>query len=379
MKGVEGFIARTLEACKNKEKIILLGDADLDGVASVIIFKEMFEILDNPVSVVYFPHLEKESYGLNEKALKFLANQAPAVLITLDCGISNTKEIEVAQKMGFTVIVIDHHQVLETLPEASIIINPWQKDDTYPFKELCAAGIVYNLARALLFEAQKSFEPERFLELSMLATLYDQVSLTDENEKIVEQGLLSLAYTKRIGLKVIMELTDCQFFDESEVREKIIPVLSAANSRNHQSEAYLLFNCASIKEAERIARRLLKKRKMKKERAYMLFETINQKIDPVSLIIFEGEEDWPTAVMGTVASRLCQQHKKPTFIFTKGKKESKGTVRTPEGIDAVKMMTFCSHLLESYGGHPQASGFRVKNENLEKFKKCLIENLNSTK
>ena len=134
IKNIKKAGQRILEAAVSKEKIILYGDADMDGVASVIILKEALEILGNSPVQVYFPDREKEGYGLNKEALKFLEKFSPALLITLDCGIGNVKEVDLAKKMGFEVIIVDHHEALQKLPQASIIVDPKQPEDKYPFK-----------------------------------------------------------------------------------------------------------------------------------------------------------------------------------------------------------------------------------------------------
>lgn len=375
MKSQKKFIARILKAVKNKEKIILFGDADPDGVASVIILQEALEILENPVSVVYFPNWEKESYGLNKKALQYLKKQAPALLILLDCGITNIDEIKLAKQMGFTVIVIDHHEVVKELPQAHIIINPKQKGGKALFKELCTAGIVYKLVKALLFEAGKTFQPEKFLELAMLAVIYDQTPLTGENKKILDQGLLCFGYTERIGLKALIEATKCDPFLEIEIRQKIVPALGVAGFIKHKSEAYLLLNEPNTKTAAKIAKNLLEKRIIKKQNIRIAFEQAEAQINFSLPLIFQGSKDWPLMVIATIASRLCQEYQKPVFIYSQGQKESRGTVRVPQQYDSMAIITNCSDLVETYGGHALASGFRIKNKNLDKFEKCLIENL----
>lgn len=375
IKGAKEFIARILKAVEHKEKIILFGDADPDGVASVVILKEALEILDNAPANIYFPYREKEGYGLNKKALRFLKDYAPALLITLDCGMSNFREIELAKTLNFEVLVVDHHEALEKLPPVSIIVNPKLESDLSLFKELCAAAIVYHLVKALLFLAPKKFNPERFLELAMIATISDQMDLENENDKILKEGLLSLQYTKRPGLKALMEISNFQDFNVQEVRQKLIPPLASASSKRHQSEIYLLLTETSYLKASKIAKTLFKKQKLRREKMAEILQETQKKIDFSLPIIFGGDQTWPLILTGSIASRICQRNKKPVFIYRKGKKESQGSVRVPKDVDSVKMMMNCSHFLEAYGGHQRASGFRVKNENLEKFKECLIKNI----
>lgn len=376
MKGVPEAIGRILRAVKTQEKIILFGDADVDGVASVIILKEGLEILGEPPFSVYFSNIEKDGYGLNQKAVNFLKAQSPALLIVFDCGITNFEGVKLAKKSGFEVIIIEHHEVLDRLPDASIIIDPKQQDDSYPFKEFCTAALVYKLVKALMVKAEKSFAPEKFLELAMLATLADLMPLDQENKKIVEQGLLSLQYTQRQGLKALINLKKIQEFDENTIRQKIMPALTSAGIKGHKSEAYLFLTERSLEKAEKIARILLKKNQLKRNKIKQIFEEAMTQIDDDCPIIFLGSEYWPAIFAGAVASRLCYQYKKPVFIFQKGKNKSRGSVRTTKGFDSVKMMAVCSDLLENYGGHTRASGFGIKNKNLEKFKECLVEQLN---
>ena len=150
IKNLKKAADRILKAIKKKEKIILYGDADLDGTASVIITEEAIRNLGGTISAFYFPDRETEGYGLTEKALDLLKKESPALLIVLDCGIGNVKEVSLAKKLGFKVVIIDHHEALDKLPSAEIIVDPKQKSDKYPFKKLACAGIAFKLAEAVL-------------------------------------------------------------------------------------------------------------------------------------------------------------------------------------------------------------------------------------
>lgn len=375
IKNLKKAASRILEAAASKEKIILYGDADMDGVASVIILKESLEILGNSPIRVYFPDREKEGYGINKSALKFLGKFAPALLITLDCGIGNVKEVDLAKKIGFEVIIIDHHEVLSQVPKASIIVNPKQKEDKYPFKGLACAGIVYKLSKLLLFLAEQKYHSEKFLELVLLATLYDKMPLREENEKFIKEGIISLNYTDRKGLKFLIKKTSFKNIGLEEIWQKIIFPLNAAGLENHLNEAYLLLIENNKSKAEKLVNFLIKKSEQKKIEIERIFKEVEERIQfkEKSPLIFEGNKDWSLVLLGSIVSRVCQIYKKPTFLFKKGKNDSPGTVRMPKGLDGVKAMTSCKDLLITYGGHAPAAGFRVKNKNLEKFKDCLIK------
>jgi len=372
MKGRKEAINHILKSVQDKESIILFGDSDLDGIASVVIFKEALELLKNPNPLIFWANREKYGYGLSRRVLELLAPKAPALLIALDCATTNVEGVNLAQQMGFRVIIIDHHPAIDKLPQAEFIINPKQEEGV--FKELCAAGLAYKVVKALLFAAQKEFEPERFLELAMIATLFDQVAQEGENEQIIEQGLLSLAQTERIGLRALMEVADCQLFDKQEIQEKIIAPLAAAGFENQQSEAFLLLREKSLKKAKGMARALLEKSEAKRRKIQEIIEEIEEG-DVFSQLIFKGSKAWPLFLMGSAASRLCQRYKKPVFAYHQGREESQGSVRVPKGMDSIELMRPCAKLLINYGGHPRASGFGLKNENLEKFEKCLLKSL----
>jgi single-stranded-DNA-specific exonuclease len=378
IKGLKEVAKKIIETAKNHERVIIYADADLDGVASAIILKETLEIL-NPKYLkknlkVYFPDRENEGYGITISALNFFQEFAPANFFALDCGITNFDEIELAKKKGFFVIVIDHHQVLEKLPKADLIINPKQPEDKYPFKQFSSAGLVYKLAKFVLNQNQIQWKPERFLELVALATLADQMPLVEENKELVKQGLLAFKYTSRLGLQLLKEITHFVEDDSIELFQKIIAPLNSSERIDHLTQTYLLLTTNSKKVAEILAKDLVKKTQEKKRRIQEIIEEIEGRIKEKNLpIIYEGDPSWPLVLIGIVASKICHKYKKPTFLFKLTKDEAICSARLPANIDGVKAMASCKYLLKNYGGHPPACGGRLKRENFEEFKKCLID------
>lgn len=373
IKNLKKLADRIKKAIKNKERIILYGDADLDGVASVIILKETIKNLGGQITAIYFPDREIEGYGINEGALNFLKNYAPALFIALDCGIGNFKEIKLAKKLRLEVIIIDHHEILNKLPEASIIVDPKQKGDSYPFKGLATAGIVFKLSQLLLGEEFSQNLKNSFLELTAIATIADLMPEIEENKIYIEEGLKSLEKTFRPGFQVFWQINTIK--EVRQLAQKIISACHAGGTKDHLNEGYLLLTSISTKEAEVRAKKLLEKAYLRHLKIKVIVEEIERRLleKPDSLIIFEGDKSWEILMIGPAASRLCHNYKKPVFLYSQKENESQGAVRTPEGIDGVKVMMHCSKFLETYGGHPQAAGFRIKNDHLDKFKKCLIE------
>jgi single-stranded-DNA-specific exonuclease len=378
IKNLQKAASRILKAVRNKEKFIIYGDADLDGVASVIILKESIRNLGGDIAAIYFPDRETEGYGITKKGLDFLKGFSPALFITLDLGIGNFEEVKLAKKLGFEVIIIDHHQVIGKIPQASVVVDPKRKDDPYPFKGLAAAGIAFRLSEVLLKEKLTKKLRENLLELVALATIADLMPRAQENNLLIEEGLESLKNTWRPGLKIFSSADlPINYNNFLELTQKIISSLNASEKKDHLNDAYLLLTEQNEKKAKVLAKELLEKSRQKRLRIKEITEEIEARVlkKMKEEIIFEGNNEWPLVILGPVASRICQKYQKPTFLFRIDREESQGAVRVPSRFDSVKLMQKCSKFLKTYGGHAQASGFRAENDNLEKFKTCLINQI----
>ncbi|OGZ18915.1 MAG: hypothetical protein A2175_02150 [Candidatus Nealsonbacteria bacterium RBG_13_42_11] len=384
IKNLKKAAERITAAIGNKERIILYGDADLDGISSVIVMEETIKTLGGKVEVCYFPDREVEGYGINETALKFLKKYSPALLITVDCGIGNFKEIKLAKKLGFEIIILDHHEPLDKLPVADIIVDPKQKGDRYPFKRLAAAGVVFKVSELLLENSRKEITQslkKSFLELVALATIADMMPRQSENRVFIEEGMQSIKNSFRPGIKAFFEINSlkkCPDFDQKI--SKIISILNVRDVKNRLPAGFRLLTSPSPEEAKKIIKILLLKNKTRKEETEKIIEEIEKRIenkkDP---LIFEGDRNFNSALLSSVASIISRTYSKPTFLYKKMAEETQGTVRAPNDLNSVDLMKKCSKYLLTYGGHPQASGFRVKNKNLEKFRICLINNLKRMK
>ena len=276
--------------------------------------------------------------------------------------------------MGFKVIVIDHHEVLDKLPKADIIVDPKQKGDKYSFKGLSTAGIAFKLSEILLKNKLTENLRNNFLELTALATIADMMPREFDNEIFIKEGLFSFEKSWRPGIKVFLDSE--QFKNYPNLAQKVSKIISVLNVRdvdNNFPASFRILTSSSLKEAKEIFSKLIQKSELRKGKITVILEEIERRIaKKESPIIFEGDANFEFTLISPVASLLCQKYQKPTFIYKKLGKESQGTVRTPSGINSVLLMKKCSKILLTYGGHPLASGFRIKNENLEKFENCLI-------
>ena len=250
IKNLKKAAQRIEKAILNKEKIILYGDADLDGVASLLLLKEAIQNLGGQIAAVYFPDREEEGYGISKKALERLKEKAPALFVALDCGITNFEEISLAKKLGFEIIVIDHHEVLDKLPEAEIIVDPKQKSDKYPFKELATVGIVYKLSEILLGEMSEMLK-KSFLELVALATIADCMPKENENKIMIEEGLLSIEKSWRPGIKAFFEERSFENYDTSHKVSKLISLLNVRDVQNQLPASYRLLISPSLEETKK--------------------------------------------------------------------------------------------------------------------------------
>ncbi len=379
IKNLKRAAERIKKAIEKNEKIILFGDADMDGITSVIILKETIENLNGKVEKIGFPDREKDGYGLNEKALTSFKKYAPALLVVMDCGIGNFKEIDLANKISFEVIVIDHHEILEKMPNASIIVDPKQPGDVYPFKQLAAVGLVFYLSKIILGRKLKKSLEKNFLELTAMATIADMMPRIKDNKKIIEKGLESIRDSWRPGIQALFKTASLNiemfnYLSLEQQIEKIDSFLNIPEFKNGYPLVYLLLTSQDERKAEKIATELFRKSLQKKEKIREIIDFLSKKyFNDKNPLIFDGDESWELILLGTVASVLCQKFQKPVFLYKKNEKESPGSIRAPKGINVVEALKNCSKFLITFGGHPQAAGFRVANNNLEKFKDCLID------
>ncbi|OHA73235.1 MAG: hypothetical protein A2940_00775 [Candidatus Wildermuthbacteria bacterium RIFCSPLOWO2_01_FULL_48_29] len=367
---------RIKKAILQKERIILYGDADLDGITSVLIAEEAIKSLGGNIVARYFPEREKEGYGVTPKGLEYLKEHAPALLVTFDLGISNFKEIPMAKKLGFSVIVVDHHKVLDKLPKADIIVDPKQPGDKYPFKEFAACGLSLQLAKELLGKKMSDALYQSMVELAAMGTIADMMAREQDNVKIIQEGLDAIPYSWRPGIRAFLE---SDIFGrnvplENKVQQ-MISILNVRDTKNREPGAFRLLSCPSEPKARRMVDDFAEKNKIRKEQIdgaadEVRMRVFHKKTDP---LVFEGDEKFEYMLLGAVSSIISQETNKPAFIYRRSKKDILGSVRAPSGYDTVKAMQACDKFLDTYGGHPQASGFQTSSDKEDALRACLTE------
>jgi len=371
IKNLKKAARRASRAINKGESIVLYSDADLDGTASLVILEEAVKSLAGRIAACYFPDRENEGYGLNEKALDRLKRYAPGLLIISDSGIANWHEVKTAQELGFEVIIIDHHELLAKLPPTPFIVNPKQKDDSYRFKFFAACGLCFKFAQALLGRKMSTAMRKSFLELAALGTIADMMPEREENKEFIREGLYSLQKSVRPGIAAFLKLFQGNSMSQRKFAQKIISVLQLSDFQGNLTESYLLLRCANQREAEELAALLVAKNKQRREDIEGLIKQILERPSSASSFVFEASREIPHLLTGNIASKICQKTKRATFITAVKDGLSRGSVRSPKQVNSVEALKSCHHLLETYGGHPQAAGFSVATENINKFKQCL--------
>lgn len=393
LKSIKKASLRILKSIKNNENIVIYGDYDADGVCGTTLLRQTLIKLGAKYIDFYIPDRANEGYGLNMNAIKKFIEDKVQLIITVDCGSGNIKEIEYAKKNDIDVIVTDHHQVLTSKTSAYALINPHQRGDKYPFKHICGTAVVFKLAQVLLNEARKLEWPaihslgegwvKWLLDLVAIATVTDVMPLLNENRVFVKYGMLVLAQTKRKGLRELMKKANMSFTFDAKTKTTNLssyalgfmvgPRLNAAGRMEHANLAFELLNAENLHEAQRLASDLEKKNK---ERQILVLDILSE-IEPhqveESSVIFIGQEHWPIGVLGIVAGRLSDKYQKPAFVYQRREDFLVGSARSPEIFNIVDIMRGASGLLEKFGGHKQAGGFTASLTNEIKLEKAIIK------
>jgi single-stranded-DNA-specific exonuclease len=380
IKGVPEFLKLIKGAIEKKEKIILYGDADLDGSTSVVILEEVLNFLGARIAKVFFPDREKEGYGINEKSLLYLSKYAPGILISLDCGITNFKETALAKKMGFRVWIIDHHEAMPQKPQAEVVIDTKDAENLQDFFNLANAGLIFYLTRMLLKEfkiKEKDFESlfNSHIVLTMIATIADMMKVDQTNQFLIDKGLELFPEDQRIGLKIISQQNET---NERFIRpkiQKIISILNITKCKYRLTGSYRILSAKNSGKARELTNELISDQQKRKEELNNFVEEIIKETkrgeDINSEIVFSVSKKYPISFAGSIASKVCGYFKKPTFIVGLSKDLARGSVRVPHNLDSIEALKSVEEFLENFGGHKAAAGFSSKKENLEKVKQGL--------
>ena len=374
MPDMEIAVKRIVKAIENKEKIMIYGDYDADGITSITVLKKYLNEIGLKTGE-YIPNRLNEGYGLNKDAISKIYNDGYKLMITVDCGISGLEEVDYANSLGMEIIITDHHEPAEKLPEAIAVIDAKRKDNKYPFNQLAGVGVVFKLIQAISTELKlEEKEYLKYLDLVCIGTISDIVPLVDENRVIAKLGLKLIEKTKNIGLKTLLNIADLRKIDSTAISFGVAPRINACGRMGFQEEALQLFLTEDSGEATKIAKRLVQFNQERQAKEKQIFEEVIEKIekdDKDKKCIVLAEENWHHGVIGIVASKITEIYYKPSILICLEGDKGKGSGRSIPGFDLYTALTKCSDYIEKFGGHSMAIGITIKKENFEKLKEAI--------
>lgn len=382
MKDMDIAVDRILQAIQQGENIMVYGDYDVDGTTAVSL---VYSFLKNYTSnlITYIPDRYKEGYGVSLQGIDFASEKKVSLIIALDCGIKAIKQVEYARKKGIDFIIADHHMPGEQIPEATAVLNPKQKDCTYPYKELCGCGVGFKLIQAL---AEKLSTPQQqifaYLDLVVVAIAADIVPITGENRILAYHGLRIFDHTQRPGFLAMKRLFSLQHFTISDIVFKIAPRINAAGRIKHGNYAVELLTEFNFEQAVQVAREIDEFNTFRKEldqniTTQALQQIIdNQEEKKPATVVFQPE--WHKGVIGIVASRLIETYYRPTLVFTRSGEVLAASARSVKNFDVYEALEACSEHILQFGGHKYAAGLTLLESEYENFKRKFNEVVEQT-
>lgn len=367
LKDMDRAVLRVTRALKRGETIAVYGDYDVDGITATCLLTDCLTRLGGRVRS-YIPDRLEEGYGLNQEAVLHLARQGVTLIITVDCGITAAREVEFARELGIDVVITDHHECKQAIPEAAAVVDPHRPDCPYPFKGLAGVGVALKLAMAAAGPYRAGLVFREYADLAAVGTVADVMPMTGENRTIVQTGLAALAHPRRVGLAQLMEeagLGDKPVTSVS-IGYTLAPRINAAGRMGQADLAAELLLTRDPGRAAALAQELCALNRERQTIECEIFQECVQRLErrPQSGVILLADEHWHQGVVGIVASRLTEKYSCPAFMVCLDQGMGKGSCRSWGGVNLFHLLTQCQDLLEGFGGHAMAAGFTVQEENI---------------
>ncbi len=375
---------RLADAVTKGERVVVYGDYDVDGIAGtaeLVLFLRALGV----EAVTHIPDRIEDGYGLNERVLRALASNAPAVLVTVDCGSTAHEEVALASRLGFDVIICDHHQLGEGRPPAYAFLNPHQEGCKFPFKGLSAAGVVFYLLaglRRVFRERGIDNLPDlrRQLDLVAMAAIGDVVPLVEENRALVRYGLAQIRKRTNRGIAALLDVSRVETVDSEAVAFQLAPRINAAGRIGDPRLSLELLTTDSLERARDLA--LMLERDNQRRRTIetqMVGEAIAACEElpgwPARRSIVVWSEQWHPGVGGIVAARLAEKYGLPAIVVSVENGIGRGSGRSVDGIALDQALRYCGGLCEKAGGHGGAVGLTIRAERLDEFAQAFEESI----
>jgi single-stranded-DNA-specific exonuclease len=368
MNGMQLAVSRIQQAIRAREQILIYGDYDVDGVSATALMVGLLQLLEAKFEY-RIPHRQNEGYGLHPHVIEQAQQQGISLIITVDTGVSACAEAAMARQLGMDLIITDHHEPPEQLPDAFVILNPKCSDCHYPFRELSGSGVAFKLAHALLGRL-----PEQLICYAALGTIADVMPLVQENHSIVKLGLEQIRKAPPIGIAELLEAAGVsrQQLSSQAIGFAIAPRMNAAGRLGGADEAVRLLITDDAVESSQIAARL---NMLNKERQQLVQLTTNEAIAMIEATggsndaIVVSSDQWNSGIVGIVASRLVEKYYVPSLVIAMDPLTNvgKGSARSISHLNLFEAIKVCAEWLEEYGGHDAAAGLSIRREHLGSF------------
>lgn len=382
LTGMDRAVDRILDAIEKNEHIVVHTDYDTDGIPAGVALHDFFKKINARFSN-YIPHRHNEGYGLSIASVETHHKNGANLILTADCGITDVAAVEKANELGIDVIITDHHLPQEVLPPAYVILNPKLEGNTYPFQELCGAGVAYKLIQALIQKGefpQISAGWEKWLlDMVGLATVADMVPLQGENRALAYFGLIVLRKSPRPGLRQLLRKmrTNQQTLTEDDIGFMIGPRINAASRMGEPMRAFKLLTTQDEVEAGMLAAELEGINQERKTAVATITREVKKKLEKkhtdVSVIVL-GNPNWRPSLLGLVANAVAEEYGCPVFLWGReGNNIIKGSCRSGNDINLVELMTHTEDVFMGFGGHAMSGGFSVHEEAVYTLEEKLTE------
>jgi single-stranded-DNA-specific exonuclease len=378
MDGMQAAVSRLIAALTNNERIRVFGDYDVDGTNGASMLYLFFKELGADVSY-YIPDRLKEGYGISKAGIDRAADDGAAVFLSIDCGITAVEQVAYANSRGLDVIICDHHEAGEQIPQACAVLDPIKPGDSYPFKHLCGCGVGFKLIQGIAQRLGKESILPSYLDFVTLASTADIVSLTGENRILVRLGLEAINKNPRPGIRALIEKAGFKLgsVHTGQIVFGLAPRINAVGRLGDAMRAVQLLTCTDPTEAEHLASVLEEENQNRRridgdtfEEAQMLVESMYDDVEAEAALVLH-QDHWHPGVVGIVASRMVEKYYKPAIMMATIDGVAKGSARSVSGFNIYDALKRCEETILQFGGHKYAAGVTVELAKLDEFREAF--------
>ncbi len=371
LKDIENAVAIITDSIQNNEKIVLVGDYDVDGVVASTIVKEFFDSINTDIKVI-LPNRFSDGYGLSPDIVAAIEAD---LIITVDNGISSIEAAQIAKTKGIKLVITDHHICPENLPEADAIVNPKREDCNYPEENIAGATVAWYLVAALKDKLDLKLSMAHFLDIMSFAILADAMPLRSVNRTLVKAGIDRVNKSTRPAIAALKSKLNIQTFGTGDIMFAVNPRLNSAGRMADATTAFNFLSAKTLEEAHGYLEELDALNSARKEAEKSILEKAKKMMHQEDAVLVVWGENWHEGVIGIVAARLTEQFSKPSIVFSIKNGAAKGSGRSKENVNLLELIKSAKECLDGFGGHRNAAGMQTTVQKLQEFKEKLNTNI----